>query len=514
MSITSRLISGSAASWARIAVTMISQIAFVPIYLSYWDIETYGLWLAIQTFTSIMSTLDIGYQEFLGFEFLRLGKENRKELSNYLWSGISIGICLGIVQVIVIMCFLFMDVLPHIFKEIKIYDVNTVNIISTILLLQSFTWLISGSVGGLLVRSLAPFGYYSRMAWWGVFTSLVINVTPAISIFLGADLLIAGIILAITSLVMCIPQYIDMLHLLRKESIHFSQPSLKIGYEKFIQSLLISAKSLFENTRQQGIRIFLSPFSGAAGLAAFATMRTGVNISMQGLHTITNPMMPELMQFLHKRDQIRSEAAFGTVWIVVIAIIAPAIVLLQVIIEPIFLKWTRGQIPFNPALFALLSLSVLVYALAQPAIAVTVGNNLLKPQLYVSAIASIIAIGGLYILFPIIGILGAGVSLLSAEIVAAIGYIIIAQRWLNKAGLFWPKYSALIALASVCIVAIAVGIIVLLPNIKWLTLFISLFFLSWNVFRYWRTLPILVTDRVRSLVNVLRNTKFNVSDNI
>ena len=77
MSTAARLISGSAASWVQIAVNMASQMALVPIYLSYWDAKTYGVWLAVQGIMSVLSMLDSGHQNFLAYEFLRLGVTDR-----------------------------------------------------------------------------------------------------------------------------------------------------------------------------------------------------------------------------------------------------------------------------------------------------------------------------------------------------------------------------------------------------------------------------------------------------
>ena len=74
MSTAGRLVSASIASWIRIGVTVISQVALVPIYLQRWDHATYGSWLAIQTIYGFMTLCDISHHDFLGFEFLRLGR--------------------------------------------------------------------------------------------------------------------------------------------------------------------------------------------------------------------------------------------------------------------------------------------------------------------------------------------------------------------------------------------------------------------------------------------------------
>ena len=100
--------------------------------------------------------------------------------------------------------------------------------------------------------------------------------------------------------------------------------------------------------RQQGVRLVLAPLAGPVALAAFSTMRTGANVALQGLNTIVNPILPDLMRFLHDRDQPRSEAAFSTIWVVVVALMAPGVVILQLIMEPLFVFWTQGKIALIP----------------------------------------------------------------------------------------------------------------------------------------------------------------------
>ena len=202
------------------------------------------------------------------------------------------------------------------------------------------------------------------------------------------------------------------------------------------------------------------------------------------------------MRFLHARDQVRSEAAFGTVWVIVVAIMSPAVVILQVFISPLFRLWTQGQIQFDPTLFAILSLTVLIYAVTQPAMAVVMGNNLMMPQLLLSGLAAIVVIGGILVLVPSIGIAAAGVALLCGEIVSSIGYTIFAKKWLAKHSLIWPTKSFVIAITSVVIAAISMACLTLFPEVKWIIFVVTQLLLAWNFWRYWLVLPSIVTHKV------------------
>ena len=137
MSTGARLISGSAASWVQIAVNMASQIVLVPIYLSYWDAETYGVWLAVQGIMSTLSMLDLGHQNFLAYEFLRLGDNDRVALGKSLWSGVVIGLIISLIQIILIVIFIFSGTLAFLLGESGIEKGSLVNAAGVALFLQT-----------------------------------------------------------------------------------------------------------------------------------------------------------------------------------------------------------------------------------------------------------------------------------------------------------------------------------------------------------------------------------------
>ena len=507
MSTVSRVVSGSVASWSGIGVMLLTQVVLVPLYLTYWNLETYGVWLAIQALISVLTSVDFGHQEFLGFEFLRVGKDNRTGISRSLSAGLLVSMFLNAGQLALVAGIIATGWLPHLLEKTVGIGSQTLHAAGLALVLLSVAWFIGTSLPGLIARALAPYGYYPRMAWWGLLSTIVSAVVPIIAVCCGADLLSTALVLTSALVVSSILQYVDMFRLLRHEGITLELPSVALGSQNFLHSLAISGKGLLETARLQGVRLLLAPLAGVASLAAFSTMRTGANVALQGLNSITNPMLPDFMRFLHERDQARSEAAFGMVWILVVSVMAPAIVLLQACIEPLYLLWTRGRIVFDPVLFALLSLGVLVHALAQPAISIVRGNNLLRPQLLLSALAAVVVVGGLYVLVPRMGMLGAGIALLAAELVATAGYRLVAQRWLQQHHLAWPRQAAAIAAAAIWIAAAGMAAMLWLPQLKWVALPCTLLLLGWNSWRYWQALPAFATGQARKFAIRLPGVK-------
>ncbi len=254
----------------------------------------------------------------------------------------------------------------------------------------------------------------------------------ACAVILNFQFLETGIIASVVAIAFNLLFYLDAIRIFRKERINYASPSLKIGFQYFRKSITLTIKILLENLKNQGVRLILLPMVGLEKLAAFATIRTGANFSMQGLNTITNPLMPELMRFLHHRDQKRFDSSIALIWTAITFLFAPLIVITQLLAKPIFQTWTHGKIPFNPLLFAILSTSVLIFGWSQPAIAIIRGNNLLRDQLKNSVFAVLITIIGIGTFVPLWGITGGGLALLASEIYSAIQYRKQAGRCVKK----------------------------------------------------------------------------------
>ncbi|MEJ7643051.1 MAG: polysaccharide biosynthesis C-terminal domain-containing protein [Chryseolinea sp.] len=507
MSTAIRVISGTVASWAQIAVTMASQIALVPIYLSYWDVKTYGVWLAIHGIMGILSMLDLGFQNYMSFEFLKLGRNNIPSLNKSLSSAIVFATGLGVLQIGLIFILISTGIMVFLIGESGSGDSDLIYNAGIALVLQGITWLVLMSGPGLMIKTLAAFGYFAKTAWWNVVFAIVTAVAPLIAVVAGGDLLLASIALTSGSLIHGVALYVYLLRSLKKEGFRLVRPSFRLGFSNFLLSTPLLGKAILENVRQQGVRLLVAPLAGPVGLAAFSTMRTGSNVTLQGLNTIIHPLLPDLLRFLHDRDQPRVDAGFATLWIVVVAFIAPGIVILQAFAEPLFVLWTQGKITFDPLLFSLLSLGVLVYAVIQPAIAVVIGNNLTRIQLVLAAISAIIVLAVLAASVPLIGIVGAGIALLAAEIAGAVGYYFHAKRWLHQNDMLWPAHCFKLALASVLIASSALEFLLWMPDFKWLILGISMALFALNVWRYWAALPAIATSgfhRLLSTVPVLK----------
>lgn len=451
MSVTRRWVWGSLANWARIGAGTLVQIASVPIFLSYWSPAEYGVWLVIISLTPYLTAIDLGHQNYLTYEFIK-AKDN-DQLARLFSSSLVAGAVMGVLAILATLVLIWTGaitgLLGHASPGLAVQA-------ETVLVVQGVVWLIAGSCGGLLGRAIVRLGHYPRTAWWGVASTVVTGVAPLIGVALGGHILTAGLWLVGATLAINVPLLADFVRVWRRDGARFSRPDLGLAARNAFMSLGVTGRDVLNQVRQQGIRLILAPVVGVTQMTTFSTTRTGANVALQGLSSIMGPFEPELLTFLRNRDQLRVEVALSVTWALVVYLIAPGLVAAQIVMPWVFEAWTRGRITFDPFLFAILSASVAVFAYAQTAATIVRGNNMVRNQLVISIVTAIVTLAGLYLMVKPLGLRGAGLALLLAELCSCAIYQIMAADWMNRNDLNWPsKLARLAALATLsCIVAI------------------------------------------------------------
>lgn len=502
MSTLQRFLSASAASWVRIGFTVLTQLLLVPVILSHWSVEQFGCWLIIQTFGAMSAIVSTGHQIFMGFEFLKVGDRRREELRTLFYSAMPFVFGIAALELIVLLLMIAFGLVDAVFDG-KTMDPVLLHQARISLVLFSVYNLISATFGGLGGRVVAPYGKFPRFTWWNTLLTIVMALAQGVAVVLGADLLKTVIVVIMAGLAVNTPIHLDLWRTFRRFGLQPKRPDWRLGLSNFLRSLAIAVGAVLDMLRQQGVRIFLGALVGVAEMTAFSTMRTLSNLSLQGIGTITNPIMPEIMRFLRERDSERTNATVGFVWFFAVLLLSPILIAFQWIMPVVFRVWTRGKIEFDPALFGLFSVTLLVYSIARPSAAVLQGNNLLKLQLLISVTVSVIAIAGVFVLTPSFGVDGAAVALLLAEIVGTALNVQFARRWLNENGIEFPTALFAVSVASIATAALAIYGIVVRPGAMVLIMLVSLALNCLIAVAFLRHLPTVAVAKIRNVTGWL-----------
>jgi O-antigen/teichoic acid export membrane protein len=498
MSTLHRFLSASAAGWIRIVLTAFSQLLLVPIYLGHWSVDEYGCWLVIQTLSTLSTIVSAGHQNFVGFEFLKVGDKRPEELRVLFYSAVPWVLLIASFEFLVLVVLVYVGFIRSTIDPHQTLDAGLLHQAFWSLILYSVLAFIV-SVAGLACRVLAPFGYFPRMMWWQTWVGVVSAAASGIAVAAGAHLLQASVWTVGATLVFNLLFYVDLWRLFRRHGIRPIRPDRRTGLRNFTHSLAIALSTVLDIFRQQGVRVLLSSTIGVEGMTEFATTRTMSNLSLQGIGTITAPVMPEIMRFLRERDAERTNAIIGFVWALAVVTLAPVLIIFQWIMPVVYHYWTRGKLGFNPMLFGLFSISLLIFALARPLIAILQGNNLLKVQLYISIGNSVIAVTGILIFSEFFGVSGAATALLIAELGATILSAYFAKRWLDRNHIEFPWALLRVALASITVAAVCILSMVEFQRQITVILAIALTANCFVAFVYYRNLPPLAVAKVHAM---------------
>jgi len=503
MSTLQRFLSASAAGWVRIFLTAFGQILLVPIFLKFWSVEEYGCWLVIQTVVALSAIVSAGHQNYVGFEFLKVGDRRPEEFRVLFYSAVPWVLTIAALELLVLATLVATGWLRPTFDPHRTLDAVLLHQAFWSVILYSTLALIT-SVGGLAGRAVAPYGYFPRMNWWQTWLAVVSSLTSGIAVALGADLVWASVASVLANLLFNIPIHLDLWRMFSRHHIRPVRPNWQVGFGNFWHSLAIALTTVLDIFRQQGVRVLLSSTIGVAGMTAFATTRTMSNLSLQGIGTITAPVMPEIMRFLRERDADRTNAIIGFVWALAVVALAPVLTIFQWLMPTIFHFWTRGKIGFNPSLFGLFSISLLIFALARPLIAILQGNNLLKVQLFISIGNSLIAVVGILLLSNAFGVSGAATALLVAELVATLLSAWFAKRWLDANHIRFPWTLFCLAISSIIAAAAAILSMVAMPGHLEEIVGVAMVVDFVIAAAYLRQLPELALDKMRGIFRRFR----------
>lgn len=507
LSAFNRVASGSLASWSRIGVTLAAQLALVPVYLSYWSAETYGVWLALQAFYTFGTILGMAHLTFLENEFMRIGNSSLQVLGRVLWSSIPMAIAIATVQLALVAGLIWTGLFASLVNPDGLMDHALALDAAWVALAQLVGWLVVVTVS-LYVRMLCGIGYYSRFAWWGLPYVILFAAAPVAVLAGGGGFLAVGLSQVATTLVFNGAWLMDALRIAKHHAIAVQKPDFNTGARAVRGSGYVLLRLFLETLRQSGFRLAMLPAVGPVKLAEFSTQRTVGNTAFQCLNSVYAPLLPELMRYVRERRQEHIEGAFSMLWMLLVLILGPLTILLQALMPALFPWWTRNAFAFDGVLLSLLSAGVMMNILSLPAVAVCSGNNLVAAQFRIAVIAAAVLFVALIPLTHGFGIRGSAIALLLCETAASALYVRTCAQWLRSASLQWPARAFRVCLFAVLQAGAISLLIALRPNLLalWLTIYTASLVLM--VARLWNAIPldakVYLSDRLREFHFVAR----------
>lgn len=483
---------------ANFVFAFINQIALVPILLEFWGEEKYGLWIALLAFVTLLRTLDSGHQLFVGNEFNRQYFSEPKAAILTVGSSLRIALFLGLIELLIatgVIVFGWVEELVGIEDGPYAWEVK-----SGILVL-SFMWFLVGSIGGLVVRFMLPFGKYAIFISLALVLQVLTFIVTLSVALLDLGLLTLCLTLSIVQTIYSVIVIYYVYRIIPQVLRHWRRGSWKIGWDNFLRSLVITYNNFLLQMNTNGIIVVVSSLLGALLVPVFTTIRTLANTVVQATELISNPLQPDIIRYHASGEGWKIRTIMEANWLVgSISVNLPILILIP-FVESLYAIWTRGELTFYPTLFYGLALSVSLINYGKSMTIYLTGINHLRAISVITTVRAVIAIGFSFLLLPMMGLAGAGIAAFTAEICCSV----LIPAWFTYKefgrypGVHFPFQRAVVALLPVAILAGYMILQFVVPYPYWMLA--AAILLTSLVYQYqWKKLDEEVQQRLLSLI--------------
>lgn len=392
---------------------LFSAIISVPILLSNWGIDKYGIWLSLFSVYTLLISLDFGHHSYIGNNFNILFNTDLEKFKNILGSSLLVALFLGVIQLFISILLVYSGAIE------SIMGVNSSLIHKYELHLALFVLITAAifhnSAGGIIGRLLIPTGYLFQANVVGLIVKLIQSFSVILSVILFKDILIVCIVFSLSQTIISIFFFIYVKKILPDLYPWWANRNWRLGIDNFKKSLIITINNLTEQFSKSGLILVVSFLFGPQVVPSFVTIRTLTNSAMQGANIIITPLQPDITRYYATNQRKKLFDTFNANWFLSGMLINYGLIFILPFIEDIYTIWTKNIITFDKPLFCFLAFSIAIINFGYAPIYFIKSINYLKQQTIIT-FGRIIILGLCIYLFRSIGLLSIGIGILISEI--------------------------------------------------------------------------------------------------
>lgn len=345
-SVRHRIISGIKANLLGQGSTIFIQIVSVPLLISYWTVEIYGVWVTLNAIPSYFAISDLGFgsaaANSMTMELAKGNKNKVVEIFQTVW-------CFAcIVSILVLSAAIYIVFNIHIQGWLNITQkIDNIDGIILVLIIYSLSVL----QGNVIQAGFKCNGYYPL----GVNILNIVRLTEWCAVLLiiplGADIFKTAMVMTVVRIAGVIFLY---------DRLQKINPWLPIGFSNFNSNILkklafpaitFLGLPLGNAINNQGVLLVIANHIGPTAVASFSALRTLCRLSFSSMNVIRFSAWPEiskaygsgnleLARLLHRRC---CQLSF---WIVL-----SIVIILSFVGQPLFIFWTKGNLEFQADVF-------------------------------------------------------------------------------------------------------------------------------------------------------------------
>ena len=330
------------------AISIVTQLAALPLYLAFWDSARYGVWLMLSAIPSYFSTTDGGIINAARNEMnMALGRGDQAHANRVFQSALAFLLSISILVLVILGVVLFLSPVANLLR----YDYAIVLFLLVSGIFMSF-------INGLSEATFCSVGQYGlgtamghciRLAEWGGGLLGLFFSGSFVSVALGMFVMrVFGMLLSIVLAKRAAPVFIWGFG-------HARMAQFKITIRPALFFLIFPLAS---GLSIQGFTLLIGAMLGASNVTIFNTYRTLARVIVQATSVLSFSVGPELSRLFGAGHYRQYSTLFRRSQLISVAMVLATSSVVAVFGPWILQGWTHGRIAYSSGLLW----SMLIYA--------------------------------------------------------------------------------------------------------------------------------------------------------
>lgn len=477
-------------------ITFLQSILIVPLILSNWGTIKYGHWISLFAGFTLLQTLDLGHQNYIGNEINILHHKSKVELHTVLSSSLLIAWLIGFSEVLITLFIIFSGNLSH-FLGLT----NAEFELSYALVVLVIMWFIFGSVSGILIRLLVPIGKFYELQWIAIIIKLFQFVALLAVVLMNGSILTAALTYSLVQSILTIFTLIYLKNVVPEYYPWWKKGNFKVGLNNFFKSLVLTINSIVQQLSINGLILFVSNFYQVVQVPVFTTIRTLTNTAGTVTSIIISSVNPDIVKYYSKGEDRKIFLALTTNLFISGLIVNIALVLSLFFIEPLYKIWTGGKLSFNKSLFLFLASGISFANFGIGMVTYFFGVNKLRQFTLINLSRGFTLFFIAFLLTFKFQLSTVGFSVACSEIIAS---VIFPLYLMNKEyETFLDRDNVLFLLLAIIppILIFCLAILTFFNQLSILVIAIVLLIIVWIYYYNWQIIDIEIKNRLTEILN-------------
>lgn len=414
-------------------ITILSQLVSVPLFLHYWGLQLYGEWLILSAIPAYLALSDIGFGSVaandMTMRVVRNDREGALRVYQSIWVFVS---SISLITGILFLIGIYIAPVVEVFSIKQISD-SKIRYLLIVLVL----YVLVGLQGNVLNAAFRSVGQYAYGTALGNTVRLAEWVLSMVALMIGGGVLIIASVTLITRTLGFLLMWLEVKKKIPWLVIGTKNASLRQIKELLRPAIAFMIFPLGLAFSLQGMVLIVGMSLGAAAVVAFSAYRTLSRLLVQVVTMLNHSVWPEISAAyganqLDLVSQLHRKGSCVSLWISVLGVTGLGS------LGAWFIKiWTHDAFEANQVLFLLLLLTTFLNVMWQTSWVVLMATNQhqkIAAAFIVSATSGLLAA---WLILPVLGINGAGLVLVLAEIPMLYFAINSAIHLLKDS---WPVY--------------------------------------------------------------------------